>query len=181
MKRIFKNLFLNTQFVSPVYPNGLAGAICILFFLVIFTEGLLYAQPLKENGNGTLLDQGTGLVWQKGDSSHELKRSLNWYEALEYVDKKNFEKFGGYENWRLPTLQEFNKLFDPSLPLKSIKSEPIGLPKEFKEGGSYYLWTSNERGLDNAWYFGLGQKENYFNLKDLSDLDQAVKMVRNGR
>jgi len=40
------------------------------------------------------------------------------------------------------------------------------------------LWTAKERGLENAWYFGLGFKEEYFNLKDLGDLGQGVKMVR---
>ena len=39
-------------------------------------------------------------------------------------------------------------------------------------------YPGNERNLDNAWYFGLGQKEDYFNLKELGDLDQGVKMVR---
>jgi hypothetical protein len=51
----------------------------------------------------------------------------------------------------------------------------------FASGGSYYLWTGTERNLDNAWYFGLGQREDYWNLKDLGDLDQGVKMVRKTR
>ena len=55
--------------------------------------------------------------------------------------------------------------------------ETLGLPPGFKGGGSYYIWTQDERGLDHAWYFGLGHKENYFNLKDLADLEQGVKMV----
>ena len=60
----------------------------------------------------------------------------------------------------------------------SKDEETLGLPNEFQGGGSYYIWTDEERGLDHAWYFGLGQKENYFNLKDLADLEQGVKMVR---
>ena len=79
----------------------------------------------------------------------------------------------------MPTLQELNHLWVPSRHLKSKEGELLGLPTEFKGGGSYYIWTANERGMDNAWYLGLGQKEQYFNLKDLSDLDQSVKMVRN--
>ena len=40
------------------------------------------------------------------------------------------------------------------------------------------IFGGEERGLDHVWYFGLGQKENYFNLKDLADLEQGAKMVR---
>jgi hypothetical protein len=94
------------------------------------------------------------------------------------VDLKNAEKFAGFDDWRLPTLKELKSLYDASRPIKSKDGERIGLPESFRNGGSYYLWTSTERGLENAWYFGLGFKEEYFNLKDLGDLDQGVKMVR---
>ena len=167
---------MRTIISSKVYM-----AILILVFTIpfVFVDTLSFAQPLKENGPLTLVDLETGLMWQKDDSFHELRKGLNWYEALEYVDRKNVENFGGHQNWRLPTLKELNQLWVPSRPLKSKDGELLGLPEGFKDGGSYYLWTANERGMDNAWYFGLGQKEQYFNLKDLSDLDQSVKMVRN--
>ena len=89
--------------------------------------------------------------------------------------------FAGHSDWRFPTLEELNNLWDASRPVSSKDGEKIGLPREFKGKGSYYLWTSNERGLDNVWYFGLGHKENYFNLKDLGDLDQGVKLVRTAK
>ncbi len=126
----------------------------------------------------TVLDKKSGLMWQVDDSYHELKKGLNWYDAQEYLERKNMEKYAGYSDWRLPKLEELNALWDSSLPLKSKDGEAIGLSSQFQGGGSYYLWTSSERGLDNVWYFGLGQKENYFNLKDLADLEQGVKMVR---
>ena len=131
-----------------------------------------------DKGNGTVADQKSGLLWQKADSYHERKQGMNWYEALEYIDLKNSEKFAGFDDWRLPTLKELKTLYDTSRPIKSKDSERIGLSKLFRSGGSYYLWTNTERGLENAWYFGLGFKEEYFNLKDLGDLDQGVKMVR---
>ena len=151
----------------------------ILFFLVLLSfPNLIGAEPFKDNSNGTVTDESTGLVWQKGDSFHDVKKGLNWYDALEYVTSKNSQKFAGHDDWRLPALNELNNLWQSSGKVKSKDDETLGLPPEFQKGGSYYIWTGEERGLDHAWYFGLGQKENYFNLKDLADLEQGVKMVR---
>jgi len=155
---------------------------CILIMVGLLIQAIpAWAQPFTERSNGVLLDQKTGLVWQKGDSYHDLGKGMDWYKALEYVSKKNAEEFAGYRNWRLPTLKELNAIWDSKRPTVSKDGEPIGLSKSFNEGGSYYLWTADERGLDHAWYFGLGAKENYFNLKDLGDLEQGVKLVRNSK
>ena len=151
-----------------------ASAFFFVFFLNVFP---VEAASFINNKNGTVKDSTTGLIWQKDDSFHDLKKGLNWYEALEYITQKNFEKFVGLENWRLPTLKELNQLWISSGKIKSKDEEILGLPPEFEGGGSYYIWTGDERGLDHAWYFGLGHKENYFNLKDLADLEQGVKMV----
>ena len=139
---------------------------------------IAWAARYIDQGNGTVADQNSGLLWQQADSYHELKQGMNWYQALEYVDLKNAEKFAGFTDWRLPTIGELKSLYDASRPIKNKDGESIGLPEPFRNGGSYYLWTNTERGLENAWYFGLGFKEEYFNLKDLGDLDQGVKMVR---
>ena len=155
-----------------------ASAIFLVFILNVFPVG---AAGFINNHNGTVTDPNTGLVWQKGDSFHELKKGLNWYEALEYITRKNSEKFAGSDDWHLPTLNELNQLWIPSGKIKSKDEEILGLPSGFEDGGSYYIWTDNERGLDHAWYFGLGRKENYFNLKDLADLEQGVKMVHSQR
>ena len=131
-----------------------------------------------DNKDGTITDTRTGLVWQKMDSYHDLKKSVSWYDAYVYADKKNSEKFAGHDDWRLPTMDELKTIWDPSRPILTKDEQKIGLPKEFSSGGSYYLWASDERGLDMAWYFGLGKKEDYFNLKEANDLGQGVKLVR---
>ncbi len=173
--------------MNDTFPaQSLFKTICILLFALllfpVFNSSPAFAAPSAgshfETKGDVVIDRQTGLVWQRADSSHELKKGVNWYEAQEYVDKKNSQKFGGHNDWRLPTLEELNNLWDASRSVKSKDGEGIGLPEEFTARGSYYLWTANERGLDNAWYFGLGHKENYFNLKELGDLDQGVKMVR---
>ena len=136
------------------------------------------AERFVDGGNGVVVDKQTGLVWQKGDSHHDLGEPVSWYDALDYVDQMNSKKFAGHSDWRLPTLNELHGIWDPAKTRITKDQEHIGLPKIFADGGSYYLWASNERGLDMAWYFGLGQKEDYFNLKEANDLGQGVKLVR---
>ena len=150
----------------------------LLVTIALFLPGPGLANPSLENNEDVVVDADTGLVWQKADSYHELKKGMNWYEALEYIDKKNAQKFAGYSDWRLPTMKELAALWDASGVLQNKDGERVGLTGSFASGGSYYLWSGDERGLDHAWYFGLGQKEEYFNLKDLGDLEQGVKMVR---
>ena len=152
----------------------------IVLVLIVMLGVSAQAETLRfvENGKEAVSDKKTGLSWQKGDSHLELKKGLSWYEAIEYVNKKNREKFGGHNDWRLPTLEELKNIWDPNRPLRNKDGEPVGMASPFVGGGSYYLWTADERNLDHAWYFGLGQKEEYFNLKELGDLEQGVRIVR---
>ena len=172
-----KNCFCVPQVVISHQLRYLGVMLVTVMIAGTTSQNIAYAEYIDQ-GNGTVADQKSGLLWQKADSYHERKQGMNWYEALEYVDLKNSEKFAGFDDWRLPTLKELKTLYDASRPIKSKDGERIGLSKFFRSGGSYYLWTNTERGLENAWYFGLGFKEEYFNLKDLGDLDQGVKMVR---
>ena len=167
-----------TQTAAIDHVAQIVAFFVTLILAVWIATGTSWAASYEDNGNGTVTDETSGLLWQQADSYHEFKKGMNWYEALEYVALKNSKKFAGFGDWRLPTRDELKSLYDQSRPVKSKDGERIGLPPMFKSGGSYYLWTTNERGLDNAWYFGLGFKEDYFNLKELGDLDQGVKMVR---
>ncbi len=153
----------------------------IALAILALTGPALGAERFVDNGNGTVADRANGLVWQKADSYLESRKTLSWYDALEYVDQKNADKLGGHSDWRLPTLNELENLWDPAVKTRSKDGEAIGLPKPFSDGGAYYLWSGDERSLDNAWYFGLGQKERYFNLKEYADLEQGARLVRSAK
>jgi hypothetical protein len=52
-----------------------------------------------DNGDGTVTDDNTGLMWQQTPPSEK----MTYDEAVEYVE--NLE-LGGYSDWRLPTIKE---------------------------------------------------------------------------
>ena len=58
-----------------------------------------------DNGDGTVTDRATGLVWQKADSG----KALNWKEALAYAEGL---ELAGQSDWRLPDAKELQSIVD---------------------------------------------------------------------
>ncbi len=54
---------------------------------------------LVDNGDGTVTDEVTGLMWQQVPVSD----SYTYYQAIEYCEDL---KLAGYDDWRLPNLKE---------------------------------------------------------------------------
>ena len=72
-------------------------------------------------GNGTLIDNVTGLMWQSsfdhnGDGSIDINDKLTYSQLLDLVN--GGATFAGYNDWRLPTIKEQYSLimFDPLQP-----------------------------------------------------------------
>ena len=64
-------------------------------------------QPVyKNNGDGTVTDTTTGLMWQQDVSDND---SIAWDSALEYCENLSL---GGHTDWRLPTTKELSSLVD---------------------------------------------------------------------
>ena len=58
-----------------------------------------------DNGDGTVTDLATGLMWQQADDGN----ARNWQEALAYADGLNL---AGYDDWRLPSAKELQSIVD---------------------------------------------------------------------
>ena len=79
-------------------------------FYVIYVRGNTgYGQnDFTDNGDGTITDNATGLMWSQSDSGME----LDWEEALAWAEQKNAENCLGYSDWRLPNAKELQSIVD---------------------------------------------------------------------
>lgn len=61
-------------------------------------------EPLIVNGDGTVTDPNTGLMWQQNEVE-----KMTWQAALSHCEKM---QLAGYEDWRLPDRNELQSLVD---------------------------------------------------------------------
>jgi len=102
-----------------------------LFFLAL--TGFASAE-FKDNGNGTITDTSTNLMWQKTYGF-----DVTWDTANSYCTQSGT---GGHFDWRMPTLTELQLLVDPKYSWPCI--DPVF--------ACYYgeYWTSSVVG-GSAW------------------------------
>jgi uncharacterized caspase-like protein len=67
-----------------------------------------FPNDFVDNGNGTITDRATGLMWEKGGSSS----LVSYTNAKKYISRLNKERFLGYDDWRIPTLEELCSLLE---------------------------------------------------------------------
>ena len=115
------------------------------------------------NGNETVTDTNTGLMWQKADD--ETQR--DWADAGQYCE--NLE-LGGYDDWRLPRVDELETIVDHSRTNPAI--DPI-----FDACYLYYWSGSTAANVpSDAWYVGFSI--GYVGPNYKPDNDNYVRCVR---
>ncbi len=63
-----------------------------------------------DNGDGTISDDATGLMWSQADSAE----GMDWETALAYAQTQNEANYLGYSDWRLPNVKELQSIADYS-------------------------------------------------------------------
>jgi hypothetical protein len=110
------------------------------------------AQSLTDNGNGTITDNVTGLMWQKTDNGES-----TWETAITNASSLTL---GGYKDWRLPTPSELFSIMNHNNANPALNTTyfPSNSP------AAEYWWTSDFYGASttNVWCAnsggGLGPK-----------------------
>jgi len=79
------------------------------FYEARFNPNGGFPNRFVDNRNGTITDNETHLMWQKSGT----REMVTWKKAPEFIDRLNNRKYAGYDNWRLPTLEELMTLTEP--------------------------------------------------------------------
>ena len=95
-----------------------------------------------DNGNGTVTDKRTGLMWVK-DANLPGKTML-FHQALAYIEKLNEKEYSnfGYTDWRLPTYNELRSLIDFKKYTRWGHVLPLGHPFENVQSLRFYDGSS---------------------------------------
>jgi hypothetical protein len=90
---------------------------------------------LMDNGDGTVTDSVTGLMWQKGDGGE-----MTYENAVMYADTLTL---AGYTDWRLPDAHESFSI------LNHQHTNPAFDPAFFPNTSADYWWTSTRQVNDS--------------------------------
>lgn len=143
----------------------LCGVVCCLL-LCGWGAPVVYGAVLTDNGNGTVTDSSTGLVWQQGEPG-----TKTWDNALTYCEGLSL---GGADDWRLPNVKELESLTDDA------RYNPALDTTYFPNANSSNYWSSTTYASNtlNAWYVNFANGYVYYNDKSNSSY---VRCVRGGQ
>ncbi len=98
-----------------------------------------------DNGDGTISDTRSSLMWKKDDSFKEFGYGINWFEAQDYCEILNEKKFAGYEDWRLPSGEEAKSAFSFTQSNTDKDGAETHISDLFETGGGHNTWTYEEK------------------------------------
>ena len=100
-----------------------------------------FSNDLVDNGDGTITDRITELMWQKNGSAE----GMVWNTTKNYIHRLNQNRFAGYSDWRLPTIEELASL------MKSARANDLYIHPLFSDKQAF-CWSADTYGADTAWY-----------------------------
>lgn len=84
-------------------PNGSGEK--LFYVMYVRGNGTYGINDLVDNGDGTITDNATGLMWMQNDNGE----GVDWEDALGLAEGTNY---AGYTDWRLPNIKELQSIVD---------------------------------------------------------------------
>ena len=105
-----------------LYPRNIKNMIQTYnFYIKKINEEGDFSNHFVDNSDGTITDSVTGLMWEKNGSS----TLYQYYRAEKYILGLNNKGFAGYNNWRIPTLEELCSLLEREKNEKGLHISPL--------------------------------------------------------
>jgi formylglycine-generating enzyme required for sulfatase activity len=98
-----------------------------------FTNRLV---PRDYGSDRVVFDEATELVWQQSGS----QVYMDWKSAQAYIRRLNENRFAGFRQWRLPTVEELASLLERQTPNGSLHVDPAF------DRHQAWCWSSDQRG-----------------------------------
>ncbi|MGH7452584.1 MAG: DUF1566 domain-containing protein [bacterium] len=114
-----------------------------------------------------VVDRTTGLMWQQTASPQQMVYRL----AMEWINSLNKRGFAGFNDWRLPTLEEAMTLMEQSPNHEGVYIDPI-----FNSKQRSWMWTSDRGEAESAWYVNFNY--GYSKLNRIKSGNNHVRAVR---
>lgn len=151
-----------------LYYNPKDCALCA--FVRCVHGSALPKTSCTDNGDGTVLDSTTGLVWQQGEGG----QMSTWEDAISYCDTLSL---ANKTDWRLPNSRELESLVDDT-----SKSPQIDM-SFFPNAQAVPYWASTTYASDITW--GWAKPFNIYGqgiyVKTDSYYNHYVRCVRGGK
>lgn len=133
-----------------------------------------------DNGDGTVTDTATGLIWDKcswgqsgADCGAGTATTHNWQGALGVAVTANGASYKGHNDWRLPNKNELESL------VKIDANNPAIDAMAFPNYESYY-WSSTNYVVDPTFAWGVRFDGGFFEAGSKAN-GHYVRLVRSGQ
>jgi hypothetical protein len=122
-----------------------------ILLLFVFIASILNAGLTRDNQTGIVTDASREIQWQDNNISAE----MGWQDAINGCESS---MLGGYNDWRLPNINELRTIIDRSRDEPTVYSSFVytGHGTLFS---SYWSSTTNSNNVNSAWVIGVWRGE----------------------
>jgi len=163
---------------NVIARSGAMWLSILISLAVLLSFGQAFAASFTDNGDGTVTDNVTTLMWQKCSKGQANDAScsgtagtLTWESAITYCETLSL---AGHSDWRLPNIKTLRSIVDNTVTGPAIN----GTYFPATVSSNYWSATTNAVSTSNAWsvYF-------YNGYVDFSDKSSSpyVRCVRLGQ